>query len=439
LTNKDVKRIQKITSKEEQILSILHEVQKSKTKPFFLWHLHFSDVFDEKGGFDIVIANPPYIDSESMVHKQKVIREYISSTYRLTKGNWDIYIAFFELALGLTRLKGVISFITPDKWISKPFGETLRREILKGIHSLVKTGREVFESVNVDSIVTIIAKKPSNILRIYNFKNGKIALKNSVDKRVLKSPFTFDFLFSQYLDLIQKIESMPAKLQGNLKCESACATSDAYKLKPLLRDLGNKSFSSDKQFKVINTGTVDKYISRWGRREMTYLGKKYLRPIVSRKEFLKTFQNTYSKKALKPKIIIKGLTLLDACIDINGHVIPGKSTLVITGGNIEDLKFILGVINSKLPLFYIKEKYPSFSYNQGINFTKEMINELPIPEITKAKKKTLLDLVNKIIQVKKKNGTSEAIKSIQKQINHFVYKLYKLEPEEVETVENSIK
>jgi hypothetical protein len=34
-------------------------------KPFFLWNLYFSEIFHNKGGFDVVIANPPYVRADS--------------------------------------------------------------------------------------------------------------------------------------------------------------------------------------------------------------------------------------------------------------------------------------------------------------------------------------------------------------------------------------
>src|SRR3989344_5997764 len=38
-------------------LKKLEEFKRSNTKPFFLWKLNFADVFEEKGGFDVVIGN----------------------------------------------------------------------------------------------------------------------------------------------------------------------------------------------------------------------------------------------------------------------------------------------------------------------------------------------------------------------------------------------
>src|SRR5690606_3724689 len=41
---------------------------------------------------------------------------------------------------------------------------------------------------------------------------------------------------------------------------------------------------------------------------------------------------------------------------------------------------LAGILNSKLPSFYIKQRYSASSYNTGVNFTKDMINSLPVPD-----------------------------------------------------------
>mgnify|MGYP001256052827 FL=1 len=56
-------------------------------------------MFGIKEGFDILLANPPYLDSERMVESDPEGRELIKSEYESTKGNWDLYIPFIELAL----------------------------------------------------------------------------------------------------------------------------------------------------------------------------------------------------------------------------------------------------------------------------------------------------------------------------------------------------
>src|SRR5690606_27781476 len=109
-----------------------------------------------------------------------------------------------------------------------------------------------------------------------------------------------------------------------------CATSDAYKLKPFISNNKGSSLNIAFYFKMANTGTIGKYFSKWGVQPMVYLGDEYLHPVVKQTEFFKNFKNSYSKKVLRPKIIIKGLNLLDSFLDEDGMTIPGKTTLVIT-------------------------------------------------------------------------------------------------------------
>jgi len=320
----------------------------------------FSEVFQNNGGFDVVIGNPPYIDSERMSGKELAnIRTIVAKAYKLTKGNWDIYIAFFEKGFNLLNSKGTLTFITPDKWISKPFGDALRVAKVPGnLLAILKAGRNVFDDAKVDAIVSIFTNTPQDNLSVYLYQT-EIFLKDIIRKNTLKHPYTLDALFSGGLDLIQKIDNLEAKLSDDFLCENACATSDAYKLKPFISDSKESKIDTATYFRIANTGTIGKYFSRWGIQPMVYLGNEYLRPVIQRAEFFKHFKNSYSKKTLRPKIVIKGLNLLDSFLDDDGTTIPGKTTLVIThkDDSKDDLKFLLALINSRVVFYYIKEKY----------------------------------------------------------------------------------
>jgi len=117
-------------------------------------------MFGVKDGFDLVLGNPPYIDSETMVNiGLEDLRNYLSKKLKYTRGNWDIYIAFFEVGFSLLNKNGIITYITPDKWISKPFGYELRKGLMNNFFIIAESGRDVFETVNVDSIITFIQNK----------------------------------------------------------------------------------------------------------------------------------------------------------------------------------------------------------------------------------------------------------------------------------------
>lgn len=130
------------------------------------------------------------------------------------------------------------------------------------------------------------------------------------------------------------------------------------------------------------------------------------------------------------------MTLLDASIDYEGEIIPGKSTMMIECEKYDDLLYLAGIINSKLMIYYIKQKYSSSSYNGGINFTKDMINSLPWRS-SDGDFQTIVHLVEKAKDLDVENNKEELL-CIDKKINQVVYRIYALTPEEVKIVENSI-
>src|SRR3989338_2373547 len=49
-----------LMKKKLEYLGIPNQIHNSKTRPYFLWKLNFFEVFQEKGGFDVIIGNPPW-------------------------------------------------------------------------------------------------------------------------------------------------------------------------------------------------------------------------------------------------------------------------------------------------------------------------------------------------------------------------------------------
>lgn len=437
---KERKQMQeKLKLQFDKLNAEIEEIKSNKIfENAFEWRFEFPEVLNDEGvfvGFDVVIGNPPYIDSESMVkHGLEKERAYLSSAYKFTKGNWDIYIAFFERGICLLRPHGNLIFITPDKWLSKPFGAEFRREKVRNFRSIVKLGRDVFDSAIVDSIVTHLSVDCGDTIASARYDGGEYNELNSIPSASLNAE-SFDSLMSERLQIIQKVESFNKKVKNYLVCESACATSDAYKIQPLIRNLCETTLKDGEYFKVANTGTLSKYVTRWGQKEMVYLKSKYIQPVIEKKEFQRCFNNSYYKKSIKQKIILKGLTLLDAALDLDGEIIPGKSTLVLTSSDATLLKYISAILNSKLILNYIKERYSSSSYNGGIVFTKEMINEIPLP--TDENKKTeVVALVDQILALKKQNLSAD-ISALAAEIDQLVYALYDLTPKEIAIVEGN--
>lgn len=421
--------------KQELVEQVIHidfeDLDLSANSQFFLWHTWFHDIFSRpsKEGFDIVIGNPPYIDSETMTNLGlRWERKVLQNKYSNLSGNWDIYMAFFELAL---FIGDIVSFITPDKWLSKPFGEKFRKnQMCSRVSTITRAGSKVFESATVDSIITLFTKNSKTIHTAWFDNKNTISPITSEYLCNLKSPFLIDYLFSNHSGLIKKIDLVKEKVADYAECENACATSDFYIVKELIEE--NPSPNLKEYYKLINTGTIEKYRDKWTDKEISY-GGKYHFPVVKKEIFNKTLGKTYVRRAASKKIIFKGLNLLDGCLDEQANILPGKSTMVICNEDINKLKFLLGVLNSQLPIFYIKTKYASSSYCGGITFSNNMINCFPL-FATKAQQDDIIKNVDKILLTKKRNPNAD-ITFWEREINNIVYSLYNLTMDEIMIVE----
>ncbi len=110
--------------------------------------------------FDILIANPPYIHLESIREISKNI--YQPLNYKTYEARGDIYTLFYELGIELLKNKGILCFITSNKWLRADYGRNLRNYLLDYTQPilLLDLGSGVFESATVDT--NILLSKKSN-------------------------------------------------------------------------------------------------------------------------------------------------------------------------------------------------------------------------------------------------------------------------------------
>lgn len=111
-------------------LAHIEQLDSSANSEFFLWHTWFKNVF-EKGGFDVVIGNPPYLRIQGIRESNPKFADYLSKHYESATGSFDLYVTFAERGLGLINQKGVVNYIMPTKWTNSAFGKGLRRLVSK--------------------------------------------------------------------------------------------------------------------------------------------------------------------------------------------------------------------------------------------------------------------------------------------------------------------
>ncbi len=153
----NLKRNKELKQKIDSLIGGITENNK-----LFDFEVYFSEVFHKKGGFNVVIANPPYVSALNFAEIYgSDVRNILNSTYASARGTYDIYILFMEKGVKILKQRGLLTFITPNKYLSAKYGSAFRDFInnTARISQVVDLSAiRVFGEAAVYPIISIIEK-----------------------------------------------------------------------------------------------------------------------------------------------------------------------------------------------------------------------------------------------------------------------------------------
>jgi tRNA1(Val) A37 N6-methylase TrmN6 len=122
----------------------------------FNWQAEFPQVF-AKGGFDVVIGNPPYVRPHYLNDETK---QYLWKAYNTYERKADLYVCFIEKALGIVKPKGYTSYIVSDGWLRLDSFEMIRKHILQeaNVLRIIDFTKDVFDSATVKTCIFVFQK-----------------------------------------------------------------------------------------------------------------------------------------------------------------------------------------------------------------------------------------------------------------------------------------
>lgn len=464
------------------------------------WLIEFPEVLDEKGkfvGFDVIIGNPPYIQLQKNGGVLADMYDTKITGFTTFKRSGDIYCLFYEQAVKLLAKNGVVSFITSNKWMRAGYGENLRSFLTSSITptNLIDLGADIFDSATVDTNILTFQKGKikCNIVAINIQKNQRknivVSLKkyinlNAIDMIQPKNGAIWALMTQEQYDVKAKLVKLGKPLNewdvainygiktgfndafiiDTTTKEQLCQEDPSSEklIKPLLRGKDIVHYGSEwdglwlittfpaLKINIDEYPSIKNHLEGFGKK-IHQTGEKYIdehgeKQKSRKKTFNKWFETqdqiAYSENFEKQKIIYPNMTSKFPFMYDSESYYTNQKCFIITGN--EKLKYFVALFNSNLGKFWIKLSTPELG-NTRRELSKIFFDKFPIAKITKKNEtqvKRLEELAMQITEAKKQthvelDDNSPTVTSMENEIDHIVYELYKLTPEEVEIIERT--
>jgi hypothetical protein len=376
-------------------------------------------VLNEDGefiGFDVVIGNPPY-GINLLLEEEKM---YFKKLYNTLQFKIDTYELFLLRAIEITRPSGISAYIIPSTFVDNFFGEKLRELLITRyqINQIIELDDNVFEEAVVHAMIFSFVRTQNNDYFI------EYAKEKSNFNDFIKVPSKF------FLETAQKSLSLREYLNKDFYAKLKINTiplKEIIDIRQAIKTGNDKVYISEVQKapnfkKVIGGKHIGKWAIIWDNKFVDY-GNHLACP-----RDYKIFE--------QPKILIREAgNRITATLDKeNFYILSSLYNGILISKQFE-IEFIISQLNSKLFQYILNQL--TFEKTKGA-FTKARIfhyYELPIKRIEKISQNVFVELVNKILAVKKQNPLAD-IATLENQIDQLVYKLYDLTEEEIKIIES---
>lgn len=348
----------------------------------FNWQKEFPEVF-EKGGFDVVIGNPPYVSVNNI--KNLTDKDYYKTHFKTAKEMYDLYSLFTEKTKYLLKSNGLFGFIFSNSWLGIKSFESFREFLAKDVTvtRIVQLPEKVFTDATVKTIICMYTNKKPN-------EDSEIEIEKCEDSKFISKGFTlpyktilsthgYNFTLEKNIEL-NKVPTVKLGEIMNASCGIKSANDKKFILSekmddacyPLIRGRNVKRWE-----KPVNVG---EYI--WYKPELM------TENVNARPRDLAFF-------TVPQKILIQEMSMdINATLDCEKFLCNDKVNLIYELKDGYDMKFILCLLNSNLISFWFRKLFTS-----GFEIKINQLEQIPVPAISLDEQKPFIDLADKMLSL----------------------------------------
>jgi type I restriction-modification system DNA methylase subunit len=425
-----------ISGGDEDLRTVFGEEWRKKEP--FRWASEFPSILGEGvGGFDVVVGNPPYVDSKAIAEPE---REYFHSTkggrplpFPTAYKKSDLYALFLELGVRLLRPGGRLAFIVPDKVLTAPYASKLRPFILDtcAVEQIIDlTATRVFPHQTVKNVIVVLRKEPDSTAREVNVVRVGIVPKGTdlaggipepveqVQQSVFRTlndfQFRLEFRDRALLEIALKFERGTTRLEDIFYVNWGLRTGTKEKTRTLI---SMDSTAANAKPLLRGEDIAGRYVMDWGGQYIRYDPEKLVNPL-------------FPEALGSPKIVVRkisGSRGLFATFDDKGlypfstvilalpyHYVAGVARAQVPEETVErsrkyDPKYVLAVINSRAIRFYY-----DMMIADGLSVVPSHLNRLPIPDASAEVQTRLAALAERLLELHRELQEEERVGSFRR-------------------------
>ncbi len=441
------------------------------------WRVEFAEVF-VRGGFDIAIANPPYIQLQR--DGGRLGRLYRNTGYRVFAGRGDVYQLFYERGCQLLRPLGLLAYITSNSWLKAQYGNRQRRYFSEQ-HTplrLLELGEGVFESAIVDSCVLLLRKGGGSggafpAVDMDRLADGGFPPDENLWGRARPdgdAPWSVLSLAEHIIMDKMRAKGTPlrgwdVKIRMGIKTgyneafiidettKRALAEEDpksAEIIAPILRGRDIQRYRARwaglyliatipaMNVDIDEYPAVEKYLMSFGKDRLEQSGKKLADGRKSRSRtghswFELQVATAYYEEFAKEKLLWIELVEKGRFAYHNGVMFCVNTAYTMTG---ESIKYLCALLNSNLVTWFMKNT----ALNSGMGTTRWVrftVETIPIPKLAATRQRPFVRLIDAILEAKDADPDAD-VSRLEREIDRRVYDLYGLTDREAAAIERSL-
>ena len=414
-------------TKDKPLTNLDDNIKSGNSITEFDFNEEFSEVF-AKGGFDVVIGNPPYVEQK----KIKDIKHILEEKYDTYNSMADLYCYFYELAVKMLKTGGVMGYITSNSWLNVDYGINTRK-LLNNYYIIEiedHNGEKIFSDAQVETNIIILKKieRKNTDVKIVLTKENKIFYFNQEEFVEEKG---FLFLDNNLEKLRKRLDENGEPLKNwKIKMNRGIVTGldkafiiekEKYDelikedrknkeiIVPLLRGKNIGRYECDfKDLYLVGTFpakkiNIDDYPSLKSYLETFLPGIQQTGKPNRKKTSNKWFETqdaiAYYEEFEKEKLIWAKMTKTSKfTYDTKGYYISVTGFIMVG----EKLKYLLAMLNSKLIEFAFLNLYGGKTLGEGLDFRISFLEKLPILVPTQEQEEYLTNLADKMLESKEK-------------------------------------